>query len=174
MANDELRLVVGDELKLAHGVHATVVKFDDDGAVWLNVNRGKTAYGVSKYSLRDVEGALAGKRLAIAAQPTGGKPGLPIAGRVALVVVPVLALLGIIAAIARTGARDERDEYSYQYGYQTIGPTAAALRSAGSEGDVCRSAYIAVAGFLDDNGQTIGSHYVMKDVMDGCLDRIGR
>ena len=69
----ELRLVVGDELQLAHGVHATVVKFDDDGAVWLNVNMGKTAYGVSKYSLRDVESALAGKRLAILAQPTGGE-----------------------------------------------------------------------------------------------------
>ena len=98
--------------------------------------------------------------------------GLPIAGRVAVVVVPVLVLLGIIAAVAGVGSRDE---HSYQYGYQHIGPAAAALLRAGLEGKeyACRQSYGMVAGLLDENGQAIGTHYVTKDVIDGCLAALG-
>ena len=44
---------------------------------------------------------------------------LPTVGQIAVVAVPVLMLLEIIAAVAGVGSRDEA---SYQYGYQTLTP----------------------------------------------------
>ena len=68
----------------------------------------------------------------------------------------MLVLLGIIAAVAGVGSRDE---HSYQYGYQYIGPSAAAFLSAGVEGKeyACNQAYEMVAGLPDGNSDRRGS-----------------
>ncbi len=195
MTRHELRLVVGDELQLAHGVHATVVKFDDDGAVWLNVNQGKTAYGVSKYSLRDVEGALAGKRLAIVAQPTGAER--PTRGWQKLPQVVVLTgaaimCIMIISVVIHNGFQrpdsgsastgtSSRDERSYQFGRQQsdvariFWKVSCQLNLCGVEADKRNvvtpegSCEQLIKKALRGNRPEVQG-FVMKDMMEGCLD----
>lgn len=94
--------------------------------------------------------------------------GLATGGRVAFVVVPALALIGAVVAIATANSRDEA---SYTYGHDELGPVAASLARAGTGGDanyLCGQAYVIGAGI---GGAT---KFVKNDVLAGCADSIGK
>lgn len=94
--------------------------------------------------------------------------GLATGGRVAFVAVPALAVVGAVVAIATTSSRDEA---SYTYGHDELGPVAASLARAGTGGDanyLCGQAYVIGAGLGS------ATKFVKNDVLAGCADSIGQ
>jgi hypothetical protein len=102
--------------------------------------------------------------------------GLPTAGRIAVIVVPVLAAVAVIAAIANTG---QRDAASYAYGRQWVSQQAQGLWNA----DLATDAELGPGGTLRtgedacrivmDGTDWEALGYEEDDVLDGCVDVVG-